>query len=163
MRVVRVCLSTSNILWSASEFGLNRCMYRQLGSNTRSAQRAPLKTTITILNPAEDEKKWIRLRDGVSLQGGPRASWMKAPACAVFGFSKTRLRASAPPRLRGALHRPQTSDLQPYLRETRRKLLVALAHPLAFQVRQMTAVSHRMSYQTRSRASDRLRGQGPKS
>ena len=25
-----------------------------------------------------DEKKWIRLRDGVSLQGGPRASWMKA-------------------------------------------------------------------------------------
>merc|ERR1711879_79159 len=25
-----------------------------------------------------DEKKWIRLRDGVSLQGGPRAQWMRA-------------------------------------------------------------------------------------
>jgi len=25
-----------------------------------------------------DEKKWIRLRDGVQLTGGPRASWMKA-------------------------------------------------------------------------------------
>lgn len=25
-----------------------------------------------------DEKKWIRLRDGVALQGGQRASWMKA-------------------------------------------------------------------------------------
>jgi len=24
-----------------------------------------------------DEKKWVRLRDGVSLQGGPRAVWMK--------------------------------------------------------------------------------------
>jgi len=34
-----------------------------------------------------DEKKWVRLRDGVSLQGGPRARWMKPYGNKAYEFA----------------------------------------------------------------------------
>lgn len=58
--------------------------YVHFGTNAEAVKARKEKGSGSIGKASEvkvvytDEKKWIRLRDGVTLSGGPRASWMKA-------------------------------------------------------------------------------------